>query len=79
VSLYRDPKGEKIFGSMITNSKLNVVALSGQNEVEQLKKRIVSLESTIKRQQVLHSLIIMLQYILCIVAYLCLCYRMHSG
>jgi len=52
VSLYRDPKGEGIFGDKSMNNKPSMAALSGPNDVEELKKKIISLESTIKRLQV---------------------------
>jgi len=49
VSLYRDPNGEGIFGEMNVNSKANMAALSGPDDVDQLKKKIISLECTIKK------------------------------
>lgn len=51
VSLYRNPTGEGLFGPH-TATSVNVAAMSGPESVEDLKKRIVALEKTIKELKV---------------------------
>lgn len=51
VSLYRNPKGEGLFGPQSTSIGTNAI-LSGPEEVQELKKKIVGLEDTIKKLQV---------------------------
>ena len=52
VSLYRDPKGEGVFGAMSSSNGAKMAILSRPDDVEEMKKKILSLESTIKKLQV---------------------------
>ncbi len=52
VSLYRNPKGEGVFGPASTNNAGNTVILNGPEVVHELKKRIACLEDTVKNLQV---------------------------
>ena len=52
VSLYQDPKGEGIFGAMSSSNGAKMAVLSCPDDVEELKKKIICLESTIKKLRV---------------------------
>ena len=54
ISLYRNPNGEGLFGPQSTSHGVNAVVMSGSENVEELKKKIIALEKTIKKLQVLN-------------------------
>ena len=54
ISLYRNPNGEGLFGPQSTSHGVNAVVMSGSENVEELKKKIIALEKTIKKLQVIN-------------------------